>query len=90
MSQILSDANRLNFYYAIQKDQRNEPPSTDANSFPGGGDQRNGTRQLLTITDSWALSPTLVNEARAGFNRIHIIFDADNMQSPPRLASTAA
>jgi outer membrane receptor protein involved in Fe transport len=81
VSQILSEANRLNFYYAIQKDQRNEPPSTDANSFPGGGDQRNGTRQLLTVTDSWALSPTLVNEARAGFNRIHIIFDADNMQS---------
>jgi hypothetical protein len=81
VTQILSDANRLNFYYAIQKDQRNEPPSTDANSFPGGGDQRNGQRQLFTIVDSWALSPTLVNEARAGFNRIHIIFAADNTLS---------
>jgi Carboxypeptidase regulatory-like domain len=80
-TQILSDTNRFNAYYAIQKDQRNEPPSTDANSFPGGGDQRNGKRQLLTLTDSWVVSPTLVNEARAGFNRIHIIFAADNMLS---------
>jgi hypothetical protein len=81
VSHILSEANRLNFYYAIQKDQRNEPPSTDGNSFPGGGDQRNGQRQLFTLTDSWALTPTLVNEARIGLNRIHIIFDADNMLS---------
>jgi len=81
VSQILSDSNRLNFYYAIQKDQRNEPPSTDANSFPGGGDQRNGQRQLLTLNDSWVISPTLVNEARAGFNRIHIIFAPDNTLS---------
>ncbi len=81
VSQILSEANRLNFYYAIQKDQRNEPPSTDGNSFPGGGDQRNGTRQLFTLNDSWVISQTLVNEARAGFNRIHIIFAADNTLS---------
>ncbi|HTA47742.1 MAG TPA: TonB-dependent receptor [Bryobacteraceae bacterium] len=80
-TQILSDSNRVNVYYAIQKDQRNEPPSTDANSFPGMGDQRAGQRQLLTINDSWAVSPTLVNEARIGFNRIHIVFSADNMLS---------
>ena len=78
-TQILSDSNRVNIYYALQKDQRNEPPSTDANSFPGMGDQRAGQRQLLTINDSWAVSPTLVNEARLGFNRIHIVFSADNM-----------
>ncbi len=81
VSQIISDSNRLNFYYAIQKDQRNEPPSTDANTFPGGGDQRNGQRQLFTLNDSWVISPSLVNEARAGFNRIHIIFAADNTLS---------
>ena len=77
-SQIFSDKQRANVYYAIQRDQRNEPPSTDGNSFPGGGDQRNGNRQLLTLNDSWAISPTLVNEARAGFNRIYITFLADN------------
>ncbi|HEY3823184.1 MAG TPA: TonB-dependent receptor [Bryobacteraceae bacterium] len=81
VTQMFSDSNRLNFYYAIQKDQRNEPPGTDLNSFPGGGDQRAGTRQLLTLTDSWVISPTLVNEARLGFNRIHIVFSADNTLS---------
>ena len=81
VSQILSESNRLNGYYAIQKDQRNEPPTTDLNSFPGGGDQRNGQRQLLTLNDSWVISQTLVNEARAGFNRIHIIFAPDNTLS---------
>jgi hypothetical protein len=80
-SHIFSDNNRLNVYYAIQKDQRNEPPSTDANSFPGGGDQRNGTRQLLTVNETWTLSPSMVNEVRLGYNRIHIVFAADNMDS---------
>lgn len=82
VSHVFSDANRLNGYYAIQRDQRNEPPSTDGNSFPGGGDQRNGKRQLLTLNDSWVLSPNLVNEARLGFNRIHITFDADSVLNP--------
>jgi hypothetical protein len=80
-SQIFSDKQRINGYYAIQRDERNEPPSTDGNSFPGGGDQRNGNRQLLTLNDSWVISPTLVNEARAGFNRIHITFVGDNALS---------
>jgi hypothetical protein len=82
-SQVFSEKQRVNFYYAIQRDQRNEPPSTDGNSFPGEGDQRNGNRQLLTLNDSWVISPTLVNEARAGFNRIHITFVADNMSAAP-------
>ncbi|MGP8246356.1 MAG: TonB-dependent receptor domain-containing protein [Bryobacteraceae bacterium] len=86
-TQVFSDKQQVNVYYAIQRDQRNEPPSTDGNSFgafnsiPSGGDQRNGNRQLLTINDSWTISPTLVNEARAGFNRIHITFVGDNNYS---------
>ena len=82
VSHVFSEANRLSGYYAIQRDQRNEPPSTDGNSFPGGGDQRNGNRQLLTLNDSWVLSPNVVNEARLGFNRIHITFDADSVLNP--------
>ncbi len=78
VTRIFSEANRLNLYYAIQQDQRNEPPTTDGNSFPGGGDLRNGQRQLLTINDSWVVTPNLVNEARAGLNRIHIIFNGQN------------
>jgi hypothetical protein len=77
-SHSFSDSNRVNLYYAIQRDQRNEPPSTDLNNFPGGGDMRNGKRQLLTFNDSWVITPTLVNEARLGYNRILITFLADN------------
>jgi len=83
ISYLLNASNRLNFYYAVQRDQRNEPPTTDGNSFPGGGDQRNGTRQLLTFNEDWTLSPTLTNEFRAGANRIHIVFAADNMDAAP-------
>ena len=57
-SHVFSESQRVNVYYAIQEDERNEPPSTDGNSFPGGGDQRNGKRQLLTLNDSWVISPT--------------------------------
>jgi outer membrane receptor protein involved in Fe transport len=81
-TQIFSDANRFNAYYAMQHDQRNEPPTTQLNNLPGYGDSRQGWRQLLTLTDSHVFSPTLVNEARAGFNRIHIVFAAENTINP--------
>ena len=83
LSYLLNANNRLNFYYAIQRDERNEPPTTDGNSFPGLGDMRNGHRQLLTMNEVWTISPTLVNEFRAGANRIHITFDPDNTSAAP-------
>lgn len=83
ISYLLNTNNRLNFYYAVQRDQRNEPPTTDGNYFPNEGDQRNGTRQLLTFNEDWTLSPTLTNEFRAGANRIHIIFNPDNTDAAP-------
>src|SRR5271154_3204563 len=67
-SQIFSDKNRLNVYYAIQQDFRHEPPATDGNNFPNEGDQRGGRRQLLSLNESWVISPELVNEARVGGN----------------------
>ncbi|MFL6415567.1 MAG: TonB-dependent receptor domain-containing protein, partial [Bryobacteraceae bacterium] len=70
--------NRLNAYYAMQQDQRNEPPTTQLNSLPGYGDSRHGVRQVLTINDTHTISPTVVNEARLGFNRINIVFAAEN------------
>lgn len=73
-----SSANRFNAYYVMQHDQRNEPPTTQGNTLPGFGDSRQGWRQLLALNDSHVFSPTLVNEARAGFNRIHIVFSAAN------------
>src|SRR5580658_6206087 len=81
-SQVFSDTNRLNVYYAIQQDARDEPPATDGNSFPNEGDQRNGRRQLISLNETWVISPTMVNEARLGGNRIHIIFDPDNTDNP--------
>jgi len=77
-SQNFSGANRVNVYYAYQRDNRNEPPTTQGNNLPGFGDQRAGRRQLLTFNDTAVLSPTLVNEARLGYNRIHIVFNAAN------------
>jgi hypothetical protein len=74
---VINSQHRFNFYYAIQRDQRNEPPSTDGNSFPGGGDMRNGHRQIMTLNETWVPSSNLVNELRLGFNRILITFEPD-------------
>src|SRR5580704_14043710 len=81
-SQIFSSTQRLNVYYAIQQDARDEPPATDLNNFPNEGDQRNGRRQLISLNETWVISPTMVNEARLGGNRIHITFDPDNTDNP--------
>jgi len=78
-SQIFSQKNRL---YAIQQDSRDEPSTTDGNSFAGMGDQRGGRRQLWSVNESWVISPTIVNEARLGANRIHIVFNPDNTDNP--------
>ncbi len=77
-TQQISENNRFNAYYAMQHDVRDEPPTTQGNTLPGYGDQRIGWRQLLALNETSTLSPTLVNEARAGFNRIHIVFAALN------------
>lgn len=73
-----SQQNRFNLFYAMQQDQRNEPPNTQGNSLPNYGDSRRGVRQVLTLTDTQTISPTLVNETRLGFNRINIVFAATN------------
>ncbi len=77
-TQTFGESNRFNAYYAMQQDQRNEP-TTQGNNLPNFGDQRHGVRQLLTLVDTQTISPTLVNEARAGFNRIHIVFAPQNL-----------
>ena len=77
-SHSFSQANRLNVYFAYQRDNRDEPPTTDGNNVPGYGDQRIGRRQLLTINDTEVITPSLVNELRLGYNRIHIVFNAAN------------
>src|SRR3954469_5838767 len=77
-TQSFGTKNRLNAYYAMQQDQRNEPPTTQGNNLPGYGDSRHGVRQVFTLNDTHTISPTFVNEARLGFNRIKITFAAEN------------
>jgi len=78
VSHNFSDSNRINVYYAFQHDLRGEPPTTQGNTLPGFGDMREGRRQIMTINDTEVISPNMVNEARLGYNRIHIVFAADN------------
>jgi len=75
VSHSFSDAHRVNVYYAMQHDSRKEPPTTQGSNLPGYGDSREGWRQVLTFNDTKVFSSTLVNEARLGYNRIHITFD---------------
>ena len=74
LSHSFTDSHRLNVYYALQFDLRNEPPTTQGNSIPGFGDTRQAHRQIMTVNDTKAFSSSLVNEARLGYNRIHITF----------------
>ncbi|HEX4593314.1 MAG TPA: carboxypeptidase regulatory-like domain-containing protein [Bryobacteraceae bacterium] len=74
VSHSFTDSHRLNVYYALQFDLRNEPPTTQGNNIPGFGDTRVAHRQIMTVNDTKVFSSTLVNEARLGYNRIHITF----------------
>jgi hypothetical protein len=60
-------------FYANQHDIRTEP-TTQGNTLPGFGDHRPGIRQILTINETHLFTPRLVNELRAGFNRVHVEF----------------
>src|SRR5262249_45581845 len=64
---------RLHGYYAFQRDLRGEP-ILQGNTFPGFGDTRQARRQIFTLNEVHSFGPNLVNEARLGFNRIHITF----------------
>src|SRR5215471_14516405 len=64
---------RIHGYYAFQKDLRGEPV-LQGNTVPGFGDMRQSHRQIFTLAETHTFGPNLVNEARLGFNRIHITF----------------
>ncbi len=78
VSHNFTDSNRMNVYYALQHDLRGEPPSTQGNTLPQFGDHREGRRQIFTFNDIDVFNANLVNEARLGFNRIHITFLAND------------
>lgn len=72
---------RLHFYYAIQRDARGEP-ILQGNTVPGFGDTRTSRRQIFTFNETHTFSSNVVNEARFGFNRIHILFDPNAHLNP--------
>jgi TonB dependent receptor len=82
-----SDADSLHVYYAVQRDRRQEPTlqygATPA--LPGWGDVRTSRRQIATINETHIFSPRLTNEARVGFNRIHIVFSPFQLLDPSTL-----
>src|SRR4051812_2570434 len=73
----------LHFYYAYQRDLRQEP-NAQGNTVAGFGDTRGGRRQVMTVNETHIFSQALVNEARFGYNRLNISFN------PNTLVDTAA
>jgi hypothetical protein len=79
----ISANDSLHGFYAFQKDVRTEPALQYATpSIPGFGDHRNAHRQVFTLNETHIFSPSLVNEARLGFNRISIAFNPANLTDP--------
>jgi hypothetical protein len=68
-------------FYAFQHDVRTEP-ALQGDTIPGWGDHRHAHRQIGTLSETHVFSPSLVNEARLGFNRIAIAFNPANLISP--------
>ncbi|MEO8725314.1 MAG: carboxypeptidase regulatory-like domain-containing protein [Acidobacteriaceae bacterium] len=81
VSHNLNDKIRLHGYYAWQRDFRQEP-TLQGNNIPGFGDTRSSHRQILTLEASDAITSSLVNETRLGFNRIKIDFVPNNKLDP--------
>jgi len=81
ISHNISGNIRLHGYYAGQHDLRQEP-TLQGNSIPGFGDTRESKRQIATVSLDQTLSSSMVNEARVGFNRIHITFSPNATQNP--------
>ena len=83
INHTFSDKDSLHGYYVYQNDFRGEP--TQGSNIPGFGDTRDGHRQVFTLGETHVFSPTLVNEARIGANRIHLVFFPQNATDPASL-----
>ncbi|MBI3653339.1 MAG: TonB-dependent receptor [Acidobacteria bacterium] len=81
VSHILGKNDRIHGYYAFQRDRRGEP-NLQGNTIPGFGDTRQSRRQIFTLNETHTFGPKLVNEARFGFNRIHITFTPNALLNP--------
>ncbi len=74
----LRQSDDLHFYYAFQRDERQEP-NAQGNTVAGFGDTRGAHRQIMTINETHVFNQALVNEVRGGYNRIHISFDPNTL-----------
>jgi hypothetical protein len=63
----------LHIYYAFQKDSRIES-NAQGQTVAGFSDTRGGHRQIMTGNETHVFNSALVNEVRAGYNRISITF----------------
>jgi carboxypeptidase family protein len=81
VSHTLGLNDRLHGYYAFQRDKRGEPV-LQGNTLPGFGDTRQSQRQIFTLNETHTFSANVVNEARLGFNRIHITFTPNAQLNP--------
>ena len=81
VSHNIGTNDRLHGYYALQRDQRGEP-TLQGNSIPGFGDTRQSRRQIFTLNETHTFGSAVVNEARFGFNRIHILFTPNALLNP--------
>jgi hypothetical protein len=81
VNHLLGKNDRLHAYYAFQRDLRGEP-NLQGNTLPGFGDTRQSRRQIFTLNETHTFGAMLVNEARFGFNRIHIIFTPNALLNP--------
>ncbi len=84
MHSTFSQKDSLHGYYAFQKDLRQEP-NAQLNTVPNFGDTRGGKRQVMTLNETHIFNNALVNEARAGYNRIVINFNPNVVVNPASL-----
>ena len=81
VSHNIGQNDRMHGYYAFQRDLRQEP-TLQGDNIPGFGDTRQSRRQILTVNETHLFTATLANEARLGFNRIHITFTPNAQLNP--------
>jgi outer membrane receptor protein involved in Fe transport len=81
ISHTISNSDRINGYFALQRDLRQEPV-LQGNNIPGFGDTRQSQRQIMTINETHIFTPNVVNEARLGYNRIRIDFSPNALLNP--------
>jgi hypothetical protein len=70
--------------FISNRDERTEP-TLQLNNLPGFGDTRPAKRYLLSLGETHVFSPAVVNEFRAGLNRVRIDFIPDFTTTPQSL-----